>query len=251
MTNTTANTQYSSLAKSGTEVGTYVHGGIAVPVQLVLVCVTESDREGWERLEGTLSPCHAEGERSSTLPACVGDYGYSGMLTPHYQAFQSYFSSMCTMRLPASPQHLYLQILYDIMQIYNARESDLRHNIKESAFADHELIGMKLALDWEVPGAPYTIFGMREDDQPGITVDMLVKLFKDGEMAVLEDCEEEGAKADVEIYKALDAMAARSWKGHLVGVCVLEGKPRESPDGSEAEEGSDIFGGIDVARGGE
>jgi hypothetical protein len=54
-----------------------------------------------------------------------------------------------------------------------------------------------------------------------------------------DDMEGRSKKWDSEINKALDALAARGWKGHLVATCLMEVRGSEPEEDNETGEGKE------------
>lgn len=60
-------------------------------------------------------------------------------------------------------------------------------------------------------------------------VKYMVNAFKAGE-GDLEHFNEQHKKSDAELEMGLDFLAAKDWKGHLITICHMEGRPKEERD---------------------
>lgn len=211
------------LSKSNKEDGFSRYFGIAVPVELNFICSRDSEK--------------AEGD---TPLLCKSDHDYSEA------------STICVMRLPLSTEHKFFNMAHEIVRIYDEQEFDITETLKSTNLADHELTALDLGVNWEAGSAsPCTFFA----DHAALWVCTLRTTFSDAEKGfeefvqeeqeghmesrAEEDMEERSKKWDSEINKALDALAARGWKGHLVATCLMEVRGSEPEEDNETGEGKE------------
>ncbi|KAH8779055.1 hypothetical protein BGZ57DRAFT_979957 [Hyaloscypha finlandica] len=197
--------------------------GIAVPVKLNFICSRDSEE--------------AEGD---TPLLCKSDHDYSEA------------STTCVMRLPLSTEHKFFHMAHEIVRMYDEREFDITETLRSTNLADHELTALDLGVDWETGlASPCTFFA----DHAALRVWSLRTTFLDAEKSfeefvqeeqerhmeswAEEDMEELSKKWDPEVNKALDALAARGWKGHLVATCLMEVRGSEPEEGNEMVEGNE------------
>jgi hypothetical protein len=220
------------LSKSNKEDSFSRYFGIAVPVELNFICSRDSEE--------------AEGD---TPLLCKSDYDYSEA------------STICIMRLPLSAEHKFFHIAQEIVRMYDEPEFDITETLKSSNLADHKLTAVDLGVDWEAGSAsPCTFFA----DHAALWVCSLRSTFSDAEKSfeefvqeeqegrmkswAEEDMEERSKKWDSEINKALDALATRGWKRHLVATCLMEvpEEGNEMVEGNESPENLNISGNLET-----
>jgi hypothetical protein len=135
MTNTIANTEYSSLANSSKAEGTYRHGGIVIPVVLQFTCSTRNERLAyeektscWKMETGPLNP-----------PECATSHSYLDeyVLKP----------ATCLIRLPLDNDHKLLQIENEIIRIVNERVFGMKDHLEHAGYGDHELCGLQVGMN--------------------------------------------------------------------------------------------------------
>lgn len=211
------------LPKSNKEDSFSPYFGIAVPVKLNFICSRDSEE--------------AEGD---TPLLCKSDHDYSEA------------STTCVKRLPLSTEYKFFHMAHEIVRMYDEREFDITETLKSTNLADHELTALDLGVDWETGlASPCTFFA----DHAALRVCSLRTTFSDAEKSfeefvqeeqelhmeswAEEDMEERSKKWDPEINKALGALAARGWKGHLVATCLVEVRGSEPEEGSEMVEGNE------------
>ncbi|KAN0112560.1 hypothetical protein V8E51_005511 [Hyaloscypha variabilis] len=144
------------------------------------------------------------------------------------------------MRLPLHKECQHLQLQREIVRIFNDRESDPHRVLEPGKFKDHELANLEIGVNWDIHGLGATVFG-------GATCVDVKKLVEDNEKSdrqavELEEPREEDRKLDLEVEKALDALADTDWNGYLFAVCHMEGpelrlmiNPEGSVDGDDNE----------------
>jgi hypothetical protein len=129
------------------------------------------------------------------------------------------------MRLPLHKEGQHLQLPREAVRIFNDRESDLHRVLEWGKFKDHELANLEIGVNWNIHGLRATVFG-------GATCVDIKKFVEENEKSdrqalELEEPREEDQKWDLEVEKALDALADTDWNGYLFAVCHTEGpEPR-------------------------
>jgi hypothetical protein len=194
---------------------------VAVPLQFLFGCAAQSlnpnpaDAEH-EAFLLTVPGSEERGKLEASLPhACSKNHGFEG------------FKSTCIIRLPLSQKNKYFHLGNEVIRVFNARESDLQENLDGMKFADHKLISMRLAVNWDPEGKFYDGYGREGTWDLAHTIlggNVEVKKFAEGAAAGKLVGVEGSEKWEAETIKVLDAWAIRGWKGQLVAICHMEGK---------------------------
>jgi hypothetical protein len=125
----------------------------------------------------------------------------------------------CIIHLPLRPKNQLYQIIDEIVQAVGHREYLLQHSLDVADCADHELVGVGLGIEWDHSESRTAFANGHQFD-----------------VTEREEFEKDCEHWDIEVTKALDALAAKNWRGHLFANVMMKGKVCERYEFEEKSE---------------